>query len=484
MKTNNLLKQFDITANGFQTLILMSIALSLPVILFGENAIIALPLILLMLMAYIFGEKFVLSIIIISLFILVGEVSRTLRSLVYLFDFAFLGYYFLKKFGLDFSIYPRIPHSIMYFLLIYFSTMIISSIMSKYPFAGVGLITQQLAFFVIVYVLFALLKDADDIKLYFNSIFIVGMILVSASLFKFFSEGVSLLEIISPGRPRVVAIISNSESFTNFFVVSFPFLIVYSFLKEKFSEKRIYYLILFYFSLGLILTMSRSAILGILFSTAVIFSLLRRKLFYKLIFSIAVIALIFVIYQPLNELLTTFLRIESGMSARDYLWKMSMDMINDHMIFGIGPGAYQYEMLNYFPYMLDNWWGKLIIYFIEVSGGANLSHNFFLTFFTDMGIFGILTAISLPVIFFRIGIKTLIKFKNLDQGDYYLIIALFAAGSSIILRNFFNGIGLLYVGGIQTDLPFWLIFSSLIYYYHMPLQSNQDLKEKPNFGDV
>jgi O-antigen ligase len=185
--------------------------------------------------------------------------------------------------------------------------------------------------------------------------------------------------------------------------------------------------------------------------------------------SITFIALIFLFYEPLNEFLNTFLRIESGMSARDYIWKMSMDMIKDHTVFGIGPGAYQYEMLNYFPYMLDNWWGKLFIYYNEVTGGANLSHNFFLTFFTEMGILGISTAVALLIVYFRIGVKTITKFKNRDRNNYYLIIALFAAGSSIILRNFFNGLGLLYVGGIHTDLPFWLIFSSLIYFYKTPL---------------
>ena len=469
MKTGNLLKQLDIRSSGFQLLMLISIALSIPVILLGENVILALPMLILVILAYIFGERFILAIIIISLFTLVGEVSRTLRSLVYVFDFTFLAYYFFKRFGLDFNIYPRVPRSVIYFLLLYLSTMIISSVMSKYPFAGIGLITQQIAFFIIVYVFFALIRDEKEIKDYFYSIFIVGVILVTASLFKFFSEGVSLLEIVSPDRPRVAAIMSNIESYTNFFVVSFPLLISFSLLKEKLVEKRIYYLILFYFSLALILTMSRSAVLGILFSSAIIFYLLRRELFYKLIFSVVVLALIFVFFQPLNELLTTFLRIESGMSARDYIWKMSMDMIKDNLIFGIGPGAYKYEMLNYFPYMLDNWWGRLIIYFSEVTGGANLSHNFFLTFFTDMGILGILTAIALPVVFIRIGLRTIFKFKNLDRGDYYLIIALFATGSSIILRNFFNGIGLLYVGGIQTDLPFWMIFGSLIYYYHKPL---------------
>jgi hypothetical protein len=131
--------------------------------------------------------------------------------------------------------------------------------------------------------------------------------------------------------------------------------------------------------------------------------------------------------------------------------------------------------------MLNDWWGRLFIYFNEVTGGANLSHNFFLTFFTDMGILGILTAITLPAVYFRIGIKTIKKFKEASVDDYYLVIALFASGASVILRNFFNGIGLLYVGGIQTDLPFWLIFGSLIYFYRKPLAENKELKNERAF---
>ena len=94
-----------------------------------------------------------------------------------------------------------------------------------------------------------------------------------------------------------------------------------------------------------------------------------------------------------------------------------------------------------------------------------------------MGILGIITAVALPVIYFRIGIKTIKKFKNEARSTYYLIIALFAAGSSIIIRNIFNSIGLLYVGGIHTDLPFWLIFSSLIYFYRMPFSLEEGRKD-------
>lgn len=474
-----MLKALDLNLRNIHTVILLSIFLSLPVIMLGENIIFVLPVIIVIMLSLIFGEKFIISFIIITLFTLVGDVSRTLRSMVYVYDFSFLGYLFLKSYGLKLSNYPRVPRTVIYFLILYISTMVISSVMSKYPFAGIGIITQQSAFFIIVYALFALIRNPNDIKLYFKSIFVVSIILVTASLFTFFTQDVSLLDIISPNRPRFSAIILNIEAYTNFFVVSVPLLISYILLKEKLSDKRIEYSLLFYIGIGLILSMSRSAVLGILFSSTIIFYSLKKKIFYKLIISMALLVLLFVFYQPLNDLLTTFLRIESGMSARDYLWQMSMDMIKDNTVFGLGPGAYKFEMLNYFPYMLNDWWGRMFIYYSEATGGDNLSHNFFLTFFTDMGILGIITAIALPIVFLRIGIKTIKKFNAGSNDNYYLIIALFAAGCSIILRNFFNGIGLLYVGGIQTDLPFWLIFGSLIYFYQLPsvIENNQPVND-------
>jgi O-antigen ligase len=461
-------KTLDLTKIKIPVFLGLSILLSLPTIVLGERILFALPVLFIIMLSFVFGERFVIAIIIISLFTLVGDLNRSLRTVVQLVDITLLGFLFLKKFGLDFYSYPKVPKSILYFLLLYFLAMIISGVMSNYPFAGVGIIAHQMAFFIIVYVFYSLISSESDIKNYFYSIFVVGCILVTFSLIAFAEGGVSLLEILSPNRPRVSAIISNTEASTNFFVVSFPLIISALLLKRKFADKKINYFLIFYFSLGLIITMSRSAIIGIIFSTAVILYLLNRKKFYQLLFSITFIILLFLFYTPLNELLTTFLRIESGMSARDYIWKMSMDMITDNTVFGIGPGAYQYEMLNYFPYMLDNWWGKIFIYYQEVTEGANLSHNFFLTLFTDMGILGIITAVALPLIFWRIGFKTLKKYKNEDPNKYSLIIALFAAGSSIILRNIFNGIGLLYVGGIHTDLPFWIIFSSLIYFYRAP----------------
>jgi O-antigen ligase len=107
-----------------------------------------------------------------------------------------------------------------------------------------------------------------------------------------------------------------------------------------------------------------------------------------------------------------FLRIEEGMSARDYLWTMSMNIIRDYPVFGIGPGAYKYVMFNYYPFMLHDFWGQVFVYIAEVSEGVNLAHNLYLVFFVDMGILGLATVLMLPLIYFRIGINAIKKLQK------------------------------------------------------------------------
>lgn len=462
----------NIWPNNFNFIIL-SILLSIPAILLDKWSFYTLPLIFITTLCFIFGERLVIALILISLFTLVGELSESLRKVVQLVDFTLLGILFLQRFGLNFKAYPRVPKSIGYLLLFYFATMIISAMMSSYPFAGIGMIGRQAAFFIIVYIFYSLIRNVAVIKNYIYALLAVAVIFVIISLIAFFFEGYSLVDIVAKNRTRISAVITNSEALTNFYIIAFPIAMAVLLVNKQRFYKVISILFLLFICLGLILSMSRSAILAILLSSSIILFFLRRKLFYRFLLVVLGLVLLFLLYPPLNETLTLFFRIEEGLSARDYLWSMSLNIIKDHPIFGLGPGAYKYEAFNYFPYMLDNWWGKLFIYFYNVSGGVNLSHNYFLVFFTEFGLFGFITAVTLPFIFFKIGIKTIKKysFKTETKEIYYLIICLFAIGVSIILRNFFNSIGILYLGGITTDLPFWLVFSSIVFFYLNPINS-------------
>lgn len=448
--------------------ILISILLSIPALLLGEWSIYILPIIFLITLSFIFSERFIIALILITLFTLVGELNQSLRAVVHLVDFTLLGFLFLKKFGLDFQEYPKIPKTIIYFLVLFFSSMIISSLMSSFPSAGIGIIAQQFAFFVIVFVFYSLIKDEKDIKNYMVAIIIVSFVLVSISIFMLFQESFSILNLISKNRERVSALITNAEASSNFYIISIPFLIILLLLNKKRSIKVLSLFLLIYLGIGLSLAMPRSAIIGLVISTSIILFLIRRRLFLIFMFTLLVFGLLFIFVDPLNQSLSLFLRFGEGLTEREPIWSMSLNIIKDHPVFGLGPGVYQYEFYNYFPYILSDWLGKLLIYYHELSQKVNFSHNFFLVFFTEMGILGLITAVMLPTIYFRIGIKTLLRYRNGSKENYYLIVALFAIGVSMIIRNFFNSIGLLYLGGITGDLPFWLIFGGLIYFYKRP----------------
>ena len=349
--------------------------------------------------------------------------------------------------------------------------MFLASIFSKYPFAGNTIIVRQFIFFIIVYVFYSLIENIADVKNYLISIIIVACILVTVSVISFYVEGYSIADIVVKDRTRISGIMSNFEASSTFFVIAVPILVsIILFKKNRGSLSSISWLTIIFIVVGLALSMSRSAILGIVISSSIIFYLLKRKRFYQFLFLLTLIIILFLVYPPLNEFITLLFRIEEGYSARDALWAMSIQMIRDQPIFGIGPGAYNHELFNYFPFMLDNFYGHLFIYYSEIAGGVNLAHNIFLVLFIDLGILGLLTILLLPIAYLRIGIKTLKKFKNYDESTYYLIVGLFAAGCSIIFRNLFNSIGLLYIGGFYTDLPFWLIFASLVFFYKKPIK--------------
>jgi O-antigen ligase len=467
--SNNYLKIFYNTFPTKLNFFIISILLSVPAILLGDWKIFILPLLFFAILYLVIGERFLMVFIVVTLFTLVGELNESLRVVVHLVDFALIGFLFLRKFGLNFQDYPRVPKSIIYFLVLFFGAMIISSSVSSYPLAGLGMIIQQLAFFVIVYVFYSLISNKRDIENYIIAIILVGVILVSVSLSTFFTQGYGIIDIIAKDRVRISSLLSNPEALSNFYVVSFPFIIAFILFTKKVSSKLLGFILLIYISIGIILTMSRSSILAILLSTSIILFLLRRKIFYRLLVAICALVLLTVLYEPLNEFASLFLRIEEGMSARDQLWNMSVNIIRDNPIFGIGPGAYKHVFFNYLPFMLDEFWGKIMIEFYNMTGGENFSHNYFLVLFTDLGLLGIITAITLPLIYLTIGIKTIKKYRPVGGLKYHLIIALFAVGVSVILRNFFNSIGLIYLGGITTNLPFWLFFSSLIYFYKSPI---------------
>jgi O-antigen ligase len=420
-----------------------------------------------------FGEKFVVVFVIVTLLTLVGDVSPSLRTVIHITDFSLLAVLFLRRFGLDWKNYPAIPKPITYFLILYYASMIVSMVMSDYPTAAMPLLFRQTAFFVTTYVLFSLIRDEQDIKLYLFALMLATSILVASSLVMFVTEGTNFFN-LAGYRKRVSGLISNIDAITAFYMIVYPLTIALIIRSKNRLAKWFSGLFLIYLSLGLLLTMSRSAISGVLVSSLIMFYILKRKYFYRITVALLAVFIVIILYEPLGKFSALLFRMEAGLTSRDHLWSIALNIIKDNPVFGLGPGAYKTEVLNYFPVMFNTWSGDLLLRLFEMTQtSSNMSHNFYLFFFSEMGIFGLITATVFTVLFFKIGLRALRSYKNDVEERYYLIVALFAAGASMFVRNLVDSIGLLYYGWITADLPFWIIFICLLVYcYQLPTKNN------------
>jgi O-antigen ligase len=420
------------------------------------------------LLVIVYGERFILGIVIVSFFTLVSDLGSTIRLIVQLTNFSLLGYLFLKRYGIDFKNYPRFPREVNYFFLIYYSALSISTIFSEHFFEGTEKIIQQSVFFLVAYIFFSLLKDIRYVKTYINSLIAVSLILASSSIYQFALGGFQIVDFTLGVRYRVSSLISNIDTTTLFFIIVFPIILTFLFTKVNKTKRPLLFLVSLILTIGLFLTNSRSAIMAILVSLSFILFYLNKGLFKYLFIAAITITVLFLSIEPLNEFAGLIFRVQEGMSERNHFWNLVVNIIKDNPILGIGPGSYRYEMINYLPVMLNTWVANLMIDLNIATLGSNNAHSLFLMFASDMGFMGIITLFYLIILFFRIAKQTIKKAGEGNRELFLLILSVSAVTGSVFIRCIFDSIGILTYGYLTNDLPFWLLFGILIYFYQKP----------------
>jgi O-antigen ligase len=415
-----------------------------------------------------YGERFLIGLIIVSLLTIVSEFGSNIRLFVQITNFSLLGFLLIKHYGLNFSKYPKVPKSILYFLVLYYFSMIITSILSQHFFAGIFMIGRQTIFFIIAYIFYALLKELKDVKTYIVALIVVASILALGSIYDFLLSGTKLIDLVFSGRYRATGFMGAQSKTSTFFILTLPIVLTFAYSKIYENKKKILLLIAALLMVGLILIISRAAILSVVVSLLVISYQLNKRLFKKFAISTLIIVLIFLFFDPLNEIISTLFRIKHGLSQRDYFWALSYNIIKDNPIWGIGPGSYKYLEFNYAPVLLNSWPGHVIIDLNIATNGENGSHNIFLKFASDMGIPGIITIFYFMWIFLKISITNYKKTMYGDRRIFLTNLIISAALGSIFIRCIFDSIGILTYGIIVSDLPFWLMFSILIFFYQKP----------------
>ena len=153
---------------------------------------------------------------------------------------------------------------------------------------------------------------------------------------------------------------------------------------------------------------------------------------------------------------------------------MIFNIIKDNPILGVGPAATKYYLYPNLTYMIGSPQEQfLAFHYNEIEFGH--AHNFYLFFWSDLGLLGLFTSLLLPFTYFKLGYFTSKKFKYLNRKYYLLALGLIAGGIGLFIRAFFEWGNLISYGTLAADLPFWIAFIMLIFLYKKTSNKNTEV---------
>jgi O-antigen ligase len=394
-----------------------------------------------------------------------------LRGIVQAFGIGILFYLFFKEYGFKYLTYPRIPQVLYKFILFLLFTICLSIFFSNYKIIGLIQLQRLLIFLAVVYLLYSALYNNITIKIYLIALFITCVIYIGFTFYTFYISGFSLIEINLNQLNKIQEEYLNVNSMGAFFVLVFLILLPFTLTKVKIKAKKYILMLLVLIILSLVVLNSRASILAL--SGGVIFLLYKLNKKVLLIFSAVIILLIPLIFiEPFATYVDIYFRLERLSTGRDLIYKTLYYVIRDNLFFGVGPAGTKYELYRNLPFMIGSPEELYINHHMNMIEFGH-AHNFYLFLFSDMGICGLLVSLLLPVVYFRINITVIKKFKELDQNIYLLSLGILAAGIAFFIRGIFEWGNILSYGTLGSDLPFWILVAILIYL-------NQDKNIKMN----
>lgn len=404
-------------------------------------------------------------IIVIALSTLISDINENLRITVVLMIVIFLIFTFLKKYGTTYNKFPLVQRSLLIYFFILATSFLISIIFSIDISNSIIELLRTILFFILIYIIYSLINNVKDL-VYLIIGLVISTIIISISIWvSFINSGNNIASLIAKNQFRVIGLYSNVNAPGSYIIATLPFLIAIINYSKLIISKYLIFTIILLLTTGILLTASRSAFLGTFVGVSIAIYLTNKKLFKVILISFILVVCFFILVPKLNELISFYLRFDSGLTYRQDLWEISYGIFKDYPFTGIGPGNYTEVMLKYFPLMFDSWKSEIIFSMMDVTYGSNLSHNFYIAMLSDLGILGIISAIYLTFIFFSLNMNILNYFKEENKKlDYYLIVGAFAGGVGIFIRSFFEGIGIMTYGWIKMDLPFWLLFIVILFF--------------------
>lgn len=457
-------------------ILLILIASTIPIILL-EKIILLIPLIFFLFLLYINYKPVVIITTFVALISFTSGFGESERLLVQILSISLLMYAFLKRYGFDWEKYPKLPMKIIYLVSAIIFTIIFSLLFTEYLSLGLQQLIRSLLFFIIIYLYYSQITDDQSVKYFIIALYVGALIYFSIISYEIVNADFDIIylnqNLLLDNGLRFI----HRNAIGGFFSICISIAIAFLFYPDFHKERRLaLYASVIIFSLGLILTNSRAAIFSLLFGIGFIFFNQNKKVFYKFILSLSVLAIILIV-SPLWEFANLYFRLERISTGRDYILETVYNILSSNPIVGFGPAATKLEMYNYLPYMFGTPQEFFLTRLInQIEFGH--AHNFYLFLYTDLGLPGLIVSLFIPFTFFKL---SKVLNKNLERkkdNNYYLVLGLTASGIALFIRGLFEWAGIFSYGTITYDLPFWWIFILLIYLYQTNLGNR---KTEPRF---
>jgi len=339
--------------------------------------------------------------------------------------------------------FASLNHGLVLFIILYTLWGLICSLHSEYPSTGVLVTLRQLLFFGILYVLYDWMKSPKEIGLIINAMIAMGVIASLPAIVEVLSTGFSnIFRFGSPMRfGGIYTGVNALGMHLSFILVVAASKFLYVDLPRKRWLSLIFVLIV---GFALFFTFSRSAwLLAVVAVSMILFRFKKGRMF--VLTTLILLGLLILLFPQVEKLSGVIVRLESGITNRDILWKGAIAMIKENPIFGVGPGSFRHFISEHAL--------RPLVEFGGIIGGD--SHNFFLTRTAETGIVGLGLILYFFVNYFKVysrGIQKakLLKLEHVHFGAVAVVIGALA-------RGFFEGKGIMGGGGVSFELFFWLM---------------------------
>lgn len=220
---------------------------------------------------------------------------------------------------------------------------------------------------------------------------------------------------------RIVSTFANPNVFGEYLLMVMPITFAFVLKNDDIKKKTLYFIAFALQLICMILTYSRGCWIGIALAMALMLIFTRRKISSLFIFAIFLIPVILP-ETVMQRLLSIGDVSDSSTSYRVFIWQGTLKMLKDFWYCGVGIGEGAFSEV--YPHYALN----AIV--------APHSHNLYLHIMSETGIIGIITVISLVVIFYKYISSSALK----NQASKPVAVALGCAMIGYLVQGMFDNV--------------------------------------------